>query len=44
MEHPVCKSFETRSRQSRQYLTTQFLQAGCPSCHPNNSVKALNAR
>jgi len=21
--------------------TTQFLQAGCPSCHPTNSVKAL---
>jgi len=20
-----------------------FLQAGCPSCHPTNSVKALNA-
>jgi len=27
----------------RQYLTTQFLQAGCPSCHPTNSVKALKA-
>jgi len=26
-----------------QYLTTQFLQAGCPSCHPTNSVKALKA-
>ena len=21
--------------------TTLFLQAGCPSCHPTNSVKAL---
>ena len=21
-----------------------FLQAGCPSCHPSNSVKALNAK
>ena len=21
-----------------------FLQAGCPSCHPNNSVKALKAK
>jgi len=20
-----------------------FLQAGCPSCHPTNSIKALNA-
>jgi len=25
------------------YLTTQFLQAGCPSCSPTNSVKALKA-
>jgi len=23
-----------------QYLTTQFLQARCPSCRPTNSVKA----
>jgi len=30
-------------RQPRQYPTTQFLQAGCPSCHPTNSVKALKA-
>jgi len=29
-------------RQPRQYLTTQFLQAGCPSCYPTNRVKALN--
>jgi len=27
----------------RQYLTTQFLQSGCPSCRPTNSVKALKA-
>ena len=27
-------------RQPRQHLTAQ-LQAGCPSCHPTNSVKAL---
>ena len=26
-----------------QHLTTQFLQAGCPSCRPTNSVKALKA-
>jgi len=26
-----------------QHPTTQgFLQAGCPSCHPTNSIKALN--
>jgi len=30
-------------RQPRQYLTTQFLPAGCPSCHPPNSVKVLKA-
>jgi len=24
-----------------QHPTTQFLQAGCPSCRPYNSVKAL---
>ena len=40
----ICKS-EPRSRQ----ITTPashhsfFLQAGCPSCHPTNSVKALKA-
>jgi len=28
---------------SRQHPTTQFLQAGCPSCRPTNSVKALKA-
>jgi len=31
-------------RQPRQYYTTQsFLQAGCPSCRPTDSVKALKA-
>ena len=33
----------TAERWPRQYLITQFLQAGCPSCHPANSVKALKA-
>jgi len=28
-------------REPRQYLTTHFLQVGCPSCDPINSVKAL---
>ena len=28
-------------RQPCQYPTTLFLQAGCPSCRPTNSVKAL---
>jgi len=25
-------------------LTPSFLQAGCPSCHPTNSVKALKGK
>jgi len=37
----ICKS----APRSRQITTpaphTQFLQAGCPSCRPTNSVKAL---
>jgi len=28
-------------RQPHQHPTTLFLQAGCPSCRPTNSVKAL---
>jgi len=28
-------------RQPRQHPTTQFLQAGCSSCRPTNSIKAL---
>jgi len=39
----VCKS-ASRSRQPCQHPTTQFLQAGCPSCHPTNCVKALKAK
>ena len=39
----ICKS-APRSRQTTtpavQHPTTLFLQAGCPSCHPINSVKA----
>ena len=31
-------------RQPRQHPTTRFLQAGCPSCRPTNSVKALKAQ
>jgi len=30
-------------RQPRQHPTTLFLQAGCPSCCPTNSIKALKA-
>jgi len=29
---------------TRQHPTTQFLQAGCPSCCPTNSIKALKAK
>ena len=35
----VCKSASC-SRQPCQHPTTQFLQAGHPSCQPTNSVKA----
>jgi len=38
----MCKS-APHPRQPCQHPTTQFLQAGCPSCRPTNSVKALNA-
>jgi len=33
--------------QTDNYASTRplsFLQAGCPSCHPTNSVKALKAK
>jgi len=30
-----------QSNRHHQQTNTQFLQAGCPSCHPTNSVKAL---
>jgi len=36
----TCKS-APRSRQiTKPAPTLSFLQAGCPSCHPNNSVKS----
>jgi len=37
----VCTSLQTDSRTSPVPLS--FLQAGCPSCRPTNSVKALKA-
>ena len=37
----VCTSLQTDNHTSTQPLS--FLQAGCPSCHPTNSVKALKA-
>jgi len=38
----VCTSLQT-DRQPCQHPTRVFLQAGCPSCRPTNSVKALKA-
>jgi len=35
----VCTSLHTDNHASTPLLS--FLQAGCPSCHPTNSVKAL---
>ena len=37
----VCTSLQTNNHTSTQPLS--FLQAGCPSCCPTNSVKALKA-
>ena len=37
----VCTSLQTDNHASTPSLS--FLQAGCPSCHPTNSVKALEA-
>jgi len=38
----VCASLQTDNHTSTSPLS--FLQAGCPSCHPTNSVKALKAK
>ena len=38
----VCNSLQTDNHASTPPLS--FLQAGCPSCRPTNSVKALKAR
>jgi len=39
----VCTSLQTDNHASMPPLLS-FLQAGCPSCHPTNSVKALKAK
>ena len=39
----LCKSAPRSRQTSGQHPTTRFLQAGCPSCRPTNSVKALKA-
>jgi len=38
----ICTSLQTDNHASTSLLS--FLQAGCPSCHPTNSVKALKAK
>jgi len=38
----VCTSLQTDNNASTPPLS--LLQAGCPSCHPTNSVKALKAK
>jgi len=38
----VCTSFQTDNHTNTQPL--RFLQAGCPSCCPTNSAKALKAQ
>jgi len=38
----VCTSLQTDNHTSTHYSV--FLQAGCPTCRPTNSVKALNAK
>jgi len=37
----ICTSLQTDNHASTPPLS--FLQAGCPSCRPTNSVKALKA-
>jgi len=39
----ICKSAPRLRQITMPTPTTQFLQAGCPSCRPTNSVKALKA-
>jgi len=36
----ICTSQQTNNHASHQPVS--FLQAGCPSCRPTNSVKALS--
>jgi len=38
----VCTYLQTDNHASPLLLS--FLQAGCPSCHPTNSIKALKAK
>jgi len=38
----ICTLTQTHNNTSIPQLS--FLQAGCPSCYPTNSIKALKAR
>jgi len=38
----VCTSLQADNH--AKHPTTHFLQSGCPSCRPTNSVKALKAK
>ena len=38
----VCTSLQTDNHASTSPL--RYLQAGCPSCHPTNSIRALKAQ
>ena len=38
------RSAKLQSSHHHQQTNTQFLQAGCPSCRPTNSVKALKGK
>jgi len=40
----VCTSLQTDNHANTPSLSSVFLQAVCPSCHPTNSVKALKAQ
>jgi len=37
----VCTLLQTNNHASTRHSV--FLHAGCPSCHPTNSIKALKA-
>jgi len=39
----ICNSLQADNHASTS-LATQFLQAGCPSCRPTNSLKALKVQ
>jgi len=40
----VIRLAKLQSNRHKQQTNTQFLQAGCPSCRPTNSVKALKGK